>query len=292
MKSYLRIGILAILALSVPFTYELFQEIFYSTLFAIPDMNTAAAYRFIDSNPSFLDAIFCLTVLPLYYLIYRLIVGKVKPALPLERKKFTAVSLLVCLVLSLGLGGLSILWFDVVDGYLQDSVFAESEEEFYDAFAYDIEEAYLWPFLSIVLIGPLVEEFLFRGIMFSLLAGIRVGWFAILISGVAFGLWHEIPIQVVYTGIMGIGLGVVYQATRNLWFPIVIHVINNFLSRPPAFMDTEAVYIAIEWIQRLAIVPAIVILIWMLRSLHRESAAARRALASAESEPVQAEPSA
>ena len=67
---------------------------------------------------------------------------------------------------------------------------------------------YIWLFLAIVVVGPIIEEILFRGIIFSSFENAtRSSWFPVIITGVMFGIWHGSFIQGVYTAMMGIILG-------------------------------------------------------------------------------------
>ncbi len=85
-----------------------------------------------------------------------------------------------------------------------------------------------WAILMTVLLAPVFEEMLFRGLI---LESARQRWgasAAILISAVLFGLVHA-PIwpQVVNAFIMGIMLGYIYVLTDSLLSVIIIHAVNN-----------------------------------------------------------------
>lgn len=69
---------------------------------------------------------------------------------------------------------------------------------------------------SIVVITPLFEEFLFRGlIMHEFMTTVRP-WLAILLQAVLFGLAHGVLFQSLFTFVIGILLGIVYYRTQNL----------------------------------------------------------------------------
>lgn len=277
-----------LLALMMPLTYGLFQEFFFEILYSFPIAKTDIFYEYVQDNPFFTDALFCVVAFLIYLGMYQILLLVTRKHRQKEeeasiaaqeeaklgvlaphgwkpiRKKFTIWSLLFCLIVALGLGGISTIWLNFADG-LGDSLLSESLDEFANTFAYDPDvEDYIWPFLSIVLLGPIIEEILFRGLMFHFALRVRRRWFPILLTGIVFGLWHVIPVQVVYTAFMGIGLGIVYYATGNLWFPIWIHVINNFFSRLPPAIDQPEVWALIEIGQNLMIVPTIIILLYQL----------------------------
>ena len=81
-------------------------------------------------------------------------------------------------------------------------------------------------------IGPgVVEELWCRGFLGCGLVG-RYGWPAgILLASLFFGLLHMWPPwYVLVTAVMGVGLHLVYLASRSLWVPIVLHTLNNSLA--------------------------------------------------------------
>lgn len=84
--------------------------------------------------------------------------------------------------------------------------------------------------LFISLLGPIVEELLFRGaITRELLRRYRPGA-AIVLSALLFGLAHFNPVQMVFAFVLGLLLGWMYWRTRSLVPCIVFHVLNNGLS--------------------------------------------------------------
>lgn len=174
-------------------------------------------------------------------------------------------------VLTFGFGGISILWLTFAEDMLNTvSVFSESMQSFDETWATTAEEPYFWVLMSVVIIGPIVEELLFRGLVFQYLERVKKGWFPIVLSGLAFGLWHEEPVQVVYTALMGIGLGIVYAKTRDLRLVMAIHICNNFLSTLPPVLDTDFVQEGIYYISLLMIIPTLFIL-WKMCAEMKES---------------------
>lgn len=98
----------------------------------------------------------------------------------------------------------------------------------------------LFMFLGVVLIGPICEEIIFRGIILEGLLKNYSTQKAIIFSALIFGLIHFIPIQVINAFFMGIILGWIYLKTRSLWICIALHVINNGLSVLLGDMGTES----------------------------------------------------
>ncbi|MFJ6003809.1 lysostaphin resistance A-like protein [Arthrobacter sp. NPDC092385] len=89
-----------------------------------------------------------------------------------------------------------------------------------------------------------LEEFLFRGLLqtrLRLLAG--PGW-ALVLQALVFGLWHlgagytntghagllpAIAVTIVQQSLLGLGLGILFERTRNLLAPSVVHIALNSL---------------------------------------------------------------
>ena len=83
--------------------------------------------------------------------------------------------------------------------------------------------------LGVAVLAPLIEEFIFRGIVISRLEKHGKG-FAIFTSAVIFGLAHSNIVSVVFAFIAGLAFGWLYIKTRNLWVSIFVHFLNNMLS--------------------------------------------------------------
>lgn len=107
-----------------------------------------------------------------------------------------------------------------------------------------IERVELLPLLILFCFAiALLEEAVFRGVLFGYLKGVfknnRYGnlW-AVLISAIAFALWHllnlfnagvgETLLQVGYTFLTGAMFAAVMLRTENLWLCILIHAVFDF----------------------------------------------------------------
>lgn len=97
-------------------------------------------------------------------------------------------------------------------------------------------------FVSNALNNGFFEEFLFRGALQTRLRKrMRPGW-AIVITGLAFGLWHlglgystfgesgllaAAASTIVYQSFSGVVFGILFERTRNLIAPSIVHVVLN-----------------------------------------------------------------
>lgn len=84
-------------------------------------------------------------------------------------------------------------------------------------------------FLATVIVAPVVEEYFYRGVLFKELSfyGAR---FAVVFSSVIFGLMHRSAPLFFFAAAFGIFNCVLYSKTNSLFYPIVAHIIINFIS--------------------------------------------------------------
>lgn len=78
------------------------------------------------------------------------------------------------------------------------------------------------------LLPAIGEELFFRGsLQKSLLRISNKPWLAIIISSAIFALLHGTFFKILPIFTLGLILGIVYHVTRNLWYTILIHFLNN-----------------------------------------------------------------
>lgn len=83
--------------------------------------------------------------------------------------------------------------------------------------------------LTLIVLVPIFEEILFRGIIFNTLKKEFKLIPSILISSLIFSIAHANMLQAIYTFILGILLASVYNKTNSIKAPIIIHLMYNFL---------------------------------------------------------------
>ncbi len=94
--------------------------------------------------------------------------------------------------------------------------------------------AYLLPALAMALSSAVLEEILFRGIVFRIIEEKLGSYLALALSALIFGLMHLLnPNSSLWVAIglsiqAGLLLGVLYMYSRNLWLPIGVHFAWNF----------------------------------------------------------------
>ena len=83
-------------------------------------------------------------------------------------------------------------------------------------------------FLLTVVLAPIFEEFTFRKVLLGKLLPYGEG-IAIVVSGVAFGLFHGNLFQCFYAAVLGMIFGYVVAKTNRIRYTIILHMIINFV---------------------------------------------------------------
>ena len=98
------------------------------------------------------------------------------------------------------------------------------------------------PFLSffaVVILAPVFEEILCRGLLLNTLRKTMKKWYAIVVSAVIFGIIHGNPIQFIYATAIGILLGWIYTKFDSILIPMLCHLMFNLVSQIASYFDTE-----------------------------------------------------
>lgn len=144
---------------------------------------------------------------------------------------------LVLILLSLGVAFLSISLLSLSAPTFTKSLLDNINEA--DAQVSSVPVLYhLLQFIAVVIVAPVIEEFIFRGILIHIWATKWKTSSAIILSSLIFGLLHPNPIGI---SIAGIVWTILYIRTGNLFVPIVAHGMNNTLAIAlPFFVELVA----------------------------------------------------
>ncbi|MBQ5731463.1 MAG: CPBP family intramembrane metalloprotease [Bacteroidaceae bacterium] len=93
--------------------------------------------------------------------------------------------------------------------------------------------------ISIAVLGPILEEVLFRGAIQGYLMRKYNPTVGIVVAALVFGLIHMNPIQIFYAFCLGLVFGWMYYRTRSLMPVIIGHVLNNSLAVVTMIMGAE-----------------------------------------------------
>ncbi|HYD14414.1 MAG TPA: CPBP family intramembrane glutamic endopeptidase [Allosphingosinicella sp.] len=153
---------------------------------------------------------------------------------------FIAIALLWAHVAKLGLGLrapafraawpwilLYMVWFAVE--WLAFTVFPSEEDPALDAMLRELGLA--GALVLIVVTGPLFEEFMFRGVLFSGLLRRWGFWAAAIVPSILWGLWHWGYEAWFIASIMGSGvvLAIIRLLSGSLYLPLALHAAGNLL---------------------------------------------------------------
>jgi membrane protease YdiL (CAAX protease family) len=101
-----------------------------------------------------------------------------------------------------------------------------------------LSEPIILSLISVLIIAPIVEEFIFRGFLFSQLSRTQLGaWGAVSMSSFLWTIIHfQYEVKILFIlFLFGIFLGYIRMAYKSLGLPIAIHGINNLVAFFMAF---------------------------------------------------------
>ncbi len=158
--------------------------------------------------------------LPVLYLIIRRV-----PTFPIEQQRISVAEFAaVFLVARLG------EWVgSMISNFLTELIGMVRGRDVTDTLTAVVEDLPPWfLILSVVIIGPIVEEIIFRKWIID-----RLGAYgdvpAILFSSVLFALSHGNFFQFAYTFFCGLAFGYLYTRTGKVIYPMLLHMLTNFL---------------------------------------------------------------
>ena len=139
-------------------------------------------------------------------------------------------------------------------------------------------------FVTVVLIAPVTEELLFRGVILGAFANRYRPWTAITVSALLFGLMHLNPYQFFGAFALGLVLGWLRLRTRSLWPCVIGHAVFNahgiIIARllpftipgyNPNTLDMSQVVFQPLWFDLSGLIVTVAGLWWLDHLLHRES---------------------
>lgn len=218
-KVFSRCHLALFLYLIIPIAVVLISEIIL-----IGVMGRDSAYKLLETN---IYVNWLLSFAPSYFIgfpIFFILTRKMK-TLPIRKSKMRAsefFALFLIAEVGMTVGNLIGNIFSSFFGTVMDKEVTNSIDELVTA-------APIWLIvLVVVIIGPIFEELIFRKLMMDRFSRYGSG-VAIVVTSIAFGLFHGNFYQFFYALAIGLILGYIYSKTRNVIYPIVMHMIINFL---------------------------------------------------------------
>ncbi len=121
-------------------------------------------------------------------------------------------------------------------------IFESSLAGYYELFQQLLEGNIIILILSVGFLIPLVEEVIFRELVFNeLKKNITIRW-ALIIQAILFGIFHMQVVQGIFAVLTGMLLGLVYIWLKTIWAPIILHSCINTSSILLSRMVNEEVF--------------------------------------------------
>lgn len=180
-----------------------------------------------------------ISMIPLYCIATPICIWMMKkvPATHIEQKKMRPGKLVVALIITFAgmyIGNIVGLILTAIIGAIKGS--AVNNDIVNVVMGTD-----MWgTVLVVVLIAPLVEEFLFRKLLIDRVVKYGEG-LAVVLSGVMFGLFHGNLNQFFYATIIGMMFAYIYVKTGRIWYSVLMHMIINFFGSVVAVLVIQSI---------------------------------------------------
>ncbi|BDD07809.1 hypothetical protein FUAX_02410 [Fulvitalea axinellae] len=228
-KGYLSVGqAWGILGLGMLFTFVIFLPTVVFTANSLGDELASFLGYTVTFGATFWVA----------HIFYKKEVGHVRYDLSLSSVKVMALAMLVICCLQIGVT-------------IPIASLIPMPEIFKQAFSQMAQNKGLFGFLTVVIVAPVLEEFIFRGVILKGLLKKYSPHKSILLSSFLFGIMHFNPWQFVTAMVIGVFSGWVFYKTKKLSLSILIHVVNNALAFVPLYFmqQDSASQMDLSWMQ-------------------------------------------
>ncbi len=125
--------------------------------------------------------------------------------------------------------------------------------------------------LAVVILAPLVEELIFRGLVMGHLLTKMKRPYAIALSSVIFGLIHLNPLQILYAALMGALLALIYVRAGTIWAAIFAHAGFNLVGVVAQLFMDDAVAAGLVLLMLYALSVAYVVVYLVVRARRQSS---------------------
>lgn len=194
-----------------PITYIVvqFSILFLLAIFYISSGKHASLFgQYLANNQIYLVLLLAIIFIPIFSMQYK----KQK----FQEKKMTKVSNWLNLIF---VGIILSIFYNIVGFYISH-VFPITN-------LYQENTRILITLLSTGLLGPVIEELLFRGIMYNEAKKIYSNMKSILLVTIIFAICHTSIIQIIYAFALGFILIYVYEKYHTVKAPIIVHMASN-----------------------------------------------------------------
>lgn len=124
-------------------------------------------------------------------------------------------------------------------------------------------------FVSTVLISPISEELIFRGVLLNRLKLYTPAIFAILISSLLFAALHSFG-SIISAFVFAVCMAILYLKTENICVPILAHFLNNLFAELIRIADYDNLLFTNGIVMSVVSILAIISAIILLKSITKE----------------------
>ncbi len=129
--------------------------------------------------------------------------------------------------------------------------------------------AFIGGLIGTILISPISEEIIFRGIILNRLKLVVPVNMAILVSSLCFGVLHGYG-SMISAFVFGLCMCILYIKTDNILVPVFAHIMNNFFAESLFYLDRDAILFNNDLVMITITILAILSLYLILNSLKIE----------------------
>lgn len=201
-------------------------------------MEAATGTEFMTNLLVASTAVYGIVVLLWYKLAY------VKKYTAEKREAFKENVLKGKVLISLVIVAVGCYCFDILVATVVSIISPEALEAFNSLMDSALGGDELMAFLAVVILAPIAEELLFRGIIFRMLVKHWSEIAAVIVSALLFGIFHMNLMQAIYVLPIGLLLGYTAYKCKSVLPCILIHMINNFM---PYVLGVLPESLQVEW---------------------------------------------
>ena len=190
---------------------------------------TMVVYEFLMSHLNLVSAILYLMVLPIpalwYYLAFQLREGGIR-AIPGKCRRVGLDGCVLIALFTFGMIHVTSIILTIVARSLPDAM--DNYQNLIENSGLT-EYSLMWVFSTLIL-PPLVEEMIFRGLIQKYLERAGMHWIlANVVQAVLFGVFHQNLVQGIYAALLGFALGFVAQRYNTLAASMLMHMFYNLM---------------------------------------------------------------
>lgn len=166
-------------------------------------------------------------ILPMYALGYPLLLLLTfkMPATKIEKKKMGFWKWVLCVLIGAGICGVGSI-IGTIFNFALTLPFGVNADDTNALANLMLESNPFWRILTVGILAPIFEELIFRKLLIDRV--VKYGeFFAVMLSGIMFGMFHGNFAQVFFATGLGLFWAFIYVKTGKVWYTIALHMTIN-----------------------------------------------------------------